>query len=161
MPKRWVLRSKGAPSEIRPPTAREDATEVWRYAGKDGKAIMVGFAGPDVAWVRDDTSQVPAARPAAAAPPAASPATSKPSVQGAQNRRFVLPGRYCEHVFAEIGAADREEALGVPAQGGDSQTTAAPPKRYFYDPTAGDPSMRTVFICVDGKVADVERTLVQ
>ena len=31
----------------------------------------------------------------------------------------------------------------------------------FYEPKAGDPRMRTVFTCADGKVADVERTLVQ
>jgi hypothetical protein len=167
MPKRWVLRSKGAPYEIRPPTAREDATEVWRYAERGGAAIIVGFAGPNVAWVRDDTAPVPASKPAApvtpAPPPPVAAATPKPSVKGAQNRRFVLPGRYCEHVFAEIGAADREEQLAAPPPSGDAQATTATesPKRYFYDPAADDPSMRTVFTCVDGKVVDVERTLVQ
>ena len=45
-----------------PATAREDASEVWRYAGKDGKATIVGFAGPNVAWVRDDTSTLAAAQ---------------------------------------------------------------------------------------------------
>ena len=164
MPKRWVLRSKGAPYEIRPPTAREDATEVWRYAERGGAAIIVGFAGPNVAWVRDDAAPVPAkpAAPPAPAPAAASAATPKPSAQGAQNRKFVLPGRYCEHVFAEIGAADREEALSAAAASGDAAaTTAESAKRYFYDPAAGDPSMRTVFTCVDGKVVDVERNVVQ
>src|SRR4030095_14606436 len=90
MPKRWVLRSKGAPYEIRQPTAREDATEVWRYAERGGAAIIVGFAGPTVAWVRDDSAPVPASKPPAlpAPPPAAaSTATPKPSVQGAQNRK--------------------------------------------------------------------------
>ena len=167
MPKRWVLRAKGAPYEIRPPTAREDATEVWRYADRGAVAVIVGFAGPNVAWVRDDTAPVPASKPAAQAPstspaPAAAPAAAaKPSVQGAQNRKFVLPGRYCEHVFAEIGTADREESMTPPAPGGDAQPSPGPVKRYFYDPAAGDPSMRTVFTCVDGKVADVERTVAQ
>ena len=165
MPKRWVLRSKGAPFEIRPPTAREDATEVWRYADRGKAAILVGFVGQDVAWVRDDSAPVPASKPASA-PPAASPAaasaaTPKPSVQGAQNRKFVLPGRYCEHVFAELGAADREESLSPPPSGESLARTAESAKRYFYDPAEGDPSMRTVFTCVDGKVVDVERTLVQ
>ena len=162
MPKRWVLRSKGAPYEIRAATAREDATEVWRYAGKDGKATLVGFAGPNVAWVRDDTGPVPAAPPAAPAPAVASAAAPpRPIVQGAQNRKFVLQGRYCEHVFAEIGPADREETLQAAPPGADARAPAEAPKRYSYDPAAGDPSMRTVFICIDGKVADVERTLVQ
>ena len=172
MPKRWVLRSKGAPYEIRPPTPREDASEVWRYGGKDSAPIIVGFAGPNVAWVRDDTTPMPAPRPAGtaapAAPaspavPAASAANGKPTAQGAQNRRFVLPGRYCEHVFAEIGPADREETVAPPApEAGAEPRPAAPEnvKRYFYDPSEGDPTMRTVFTCVDGKVADVERTVV-
>ena len=165
MPKRWVLRSKGAPYEIRPATAREDASEVWRYVGKGSAAILVGFAGPNVAWVRDDTAAAPAPPPAAtAAPaaPAASAAGSKPAMQGAQNRRFVLPGRYCEHVFAEIGAADREETVASPAAAAGSEpppAAAEGAKRYFYEPAEGDPTMRTVFTCVDGKVAEVERTV--
>jgi hypothetical protein len=167
MPKRWVLRSKGAPYEIRPATTREDASEVWRYAGKDGTAIIVGFAGPNVAWVRDDTGPVPvpkSAGPAATAAPAATAPTApaaKSSAQGAQNRKFVLPGRYCEHVFAEIGPADHEEALPAAEAGGDAQAPANAGKRYVYEPSAGDPSMRTVFTCADGKVGDVERTVVQ
>ena len=48
-----------------------------------------------------------------------------------------------------------------PPPGGDAQPSAESAKRYFYDPAAGDPSMRTIFICVDGKVVDVERTVVQ
>lgn len=138
MPKRWVLRSRGAPAEIRPGATREEASEVWRYATKDG-AMLVGFAGPNVAWVREEAA--PRA-PAAATAPA-------PATRGAQNRRFVIAGRYCEHVFAEIGSADREEP--VPAAG----------VRYYYEPQAGDPSMRTAFTCVDGKVVDVERTVVK
>jgi len=166
MPKRWVLRAKGAPYEIRPATAREDASEVWRYAGKDGTAIIVGFAGPNVAWVRDDTAPQPvskAASPVSPTPSAAAVAATpaKPSAQGAQNRKFVLSGRYCEHVFAEIGPADHEEALPAAQAGADAASPAEAGKRYFYEPAAGDPSMRTVFTCADGKVADVERTVVQ
>jgi hypothetical protein len=154
MPKRWVLRARGAPAEIRPGGARDDATEVWRYVLRDG-AMMVGFAGPNVAWVRDESLS----RPGSAATPApAAAATGAP--RGAQNRRFVIAGRYCEHVFAEIGAADREEAL--PAEANAAAPAAAPAgKRYFYEPQTGDPSMRTVFSCIDGRVADVERTLVR
>jgi hypothetical protein len=153
MPKRWVLRARGAPVEIRPATAREDATEVWRYAVKDG-ALLVGFAGSNVAWVREDA---PARPPAVASPP---PPTAATSTRGAQNRRFVIAGRYCEHVFAEIGAADREEPLEA-AAGADAQAPVAKGTRYIYEPQAGDPVMRTVFTCVDGKVADVERTVVR
>ena len=165
MPKRWVLRSRGAPDEIRPPGAREDATEVWRYEAKDG-ALLVGFAGPNVAWTRVDTSPPPkpaAKTPAPNAPTAAAASPQGASIKGAQNRKFVLPGRYCEHVFAEIGAADREEPLEATqaTPGAEAPKGVAAPKRYFYDPAAGDPSMRTAFTCIEGKVTDVERTLVQ
>lgn len=151
MPKRWVLRARGAPLEIRPAAAGEDASEVWRYAGKDG-AVLVGFAGPNVAWVRDD---VPARSSAGAGTaPASAPASEASAARGAQNRRFVIAGRFCEYVFAEIGAADRQEAL-PPAPG---RTAGI---RYYYEPKAEDPQMRTAFTCQDGRVADVERTLVQ
>lgn len=151
MPKRWVLRSRGAPAEIRPGAAREEATEVWRYPTRDGN-YLVGFAGANVAWTRGDEG----ARATTTSPP---PAAAANAARGAQNRRFVLAGRYCEHVFAEIGAADREETL-PPGAVADAPPTAII-KRYYYEPGNGEPAMRTVFNCVDGKVADVERTLVR
>jgi len=69
---------KGAPYEIRPATAREDASEVWRYAGKDGTAIIVGFAGPNVAWVRDDTAPQPVSKAASPVSPTPSAAAVAP-----------------------------------------------------------------------------------
>jgi hypothetical protein len=151
MPKRWVLRSRGAPLEIRPGAPREDASEVWRYASKEG-VLLVGFTGPNVGWVRDEAVPRPAAPAGAAiATGAAATAGIGAATIGAQNRRFVIEGRYCEHVFAEIGSADREEP--VPGKAGAV--------RYYYEPREGDPAMRTVFSCVGGKVADVERTLVR
>lgn len=178
MPKRWVLRARGAPAEIRPGSTREEATEVWRYLGAQGASTLVGFAGGDVAWVREEGRSAAAAgsSPSASFPPGASggagaasgaapptatagavsgsAARQAPAIRGPQNRRFVIAGRYCEHVFAEIGAADREETL--PA-GGD----AAAGRRYYFEPAPGDAAMRTVFSCVDGRVADVERTMVR
>ncbi len=151
MPKRWVLKARGTPAEIRPGAPREDVSEVWRYAGKDG-TTLVGFAGRNVAWVRDDGS--PPTRPAPAAPPALAAAAAAAPIVGAHNRRFVIAGRYCEHVFAEIGPADRQ----VPLAAG---TGAGAGVRYTYEPGDGDRQMRTVFSCIGGKVADVERTVVQ
>ena len=148
MPKRWVLKSRGAPLEIRPGAPRDDATEVWRYSSKEG-VLLVGFTGPNVGWVREEVVARAAATgtPVAVAP--AVPADAAAAIRGAQNRRFVLEGRYCEHVFAEIGKADRE--VPVPTGG----------VRHTYEPREGDPAMRTVFSCVDGKVVDVERTMVR
>ncbi len=156
MPKRWVLRARGTPVEIRPGLPRDNATEVWRYAPRESVTLLVGFAGSNVAWLRDDAagrdSATGAAGVAAAGNPASAPAAAvaDSSTRGAQNRRFVIAGRYCEHVFAEIGNADRQEALPGNNVG----------IRYFYDPQGGDPKMRTTFSCIGGKVADVERTLV-
>ena len=64
-------------------------------------------------------------------------------------------------MFAEIGAADREEPLPAPADATGAAPPAKPGMRYIYEPQAGDPQMRTVFSCVDGKIVDVERTLVR
>jgi hypothetical protein len=152
MPKRWVLRSRGAPAEIRPAREREDATEIWRYSTKNG-VLLIGFTGPNVGWVRDgDTGSAAAPAPAVGAVDA---------THRAQNRRFVIAGRECEHVFAEIGSADRQEPL-PPAAVAEGSTKAAPAgTRYIYEPRPGDPQMRTAFSCVDGKVADVERTIVR
>jgi hypothetical protein len=155
MPKRWVLRARGAPLEIRPPQAREDATEVWRYSGRTG-AVLVGFLAQNVAWVREDGAPAPAAATAPAAPIASGNRT-----KGAENRRFVIAGRYCENVFAEIGTADRQETLTVAPAVEGAAAPAAAGVRYYYEPTEGDTQMRTVFNCVGGKVADVERTLVR
>lgn len=155
MPKRWVLKSRGAPAEIRPGAPRDDVSEIWRYAGKDG-TTLVGFAGPNVAWVRDDdAAPARAGSPAAAATAAATAASAAaPPISGAHNRRFVIAGRHCEHVFAEIGPADRQEPVAAAANGPAAV-------RYTYEPKEGDPQMRTVFSCVGGKVADVERTVVR
>jgi len=143
MPKRWVLRARGAPIEIRPGKASDNATEVWRYGTRDG-VTLIGFAGSNVAWQRDEPLP-------AAVRPAGATASGEATTRGPQNRRFVIAGRYCEHVFAEIGSADRQESL--PGAGAGN--------RYVFEPQPGDPQMRTSFSCIGGKVADVERILVK
>lgn len=156
MPKRWVLRARGAPLEIRPGSIRDEATEIWRYAARGG-VYLVGFSGPDVAWTREETAPIQPADPgkgttdAGKAKADSAKEAVNPGTRGPQNRRFVISGRYCEHVFAEIGAADRQEPVpGLPGA-----------VRYFYEPRVGDPLMRTAFMCVEGRVAEVERTVVR
>lgn len=154
MPKRWVLRARGTPAEIRPASTREQASEVWRYTGREG-ATIIGFAGSDVAWVREDSGGKDSGpEPRNAALPA------EAGAKGAHNRRFVIAGRHCEHVFAEIGPPDRQETLD-----GTALTVAGPGAsrntRNHYEPQVGDPQMRTVFSCLAGKVIDVERTVVR
>ncbi|MEP7329729.1 MAG: DUF4124 domain-containing protein, partial [Betaproteobacteria bacterium] len=147
MPKRWVLRARGAPLEIRAGTARDNATEVWRYASRDN-VTLIGFAGANVAWQRDEALARDATPPPDAS---AAKVATETTASGAQNRRFVIAGRSCDHVFAEIGRADRQEPLPAGTTG----------TRYIYEPLAADPQMRTSFNCVGGKVADVERILVR
>ena len=124
----------------------------------DTVVATVGAAGEMPADAPPAPSQTSTPAPPAQSrdPREAGPPATPVATRGAQNRRFVIAGRYCEHVFAEIGAADREESL--PAGG---NAPAAAGKRYYYEPQSGDPSMRTVFSCIDGRVADVERTLVR
>lgn len=143
MPKRWVLQARGAPIEIRPGKASDNATEVWRYGTKDA-VTLIGFAGSNVSWQRDESL------PSATAPTVGT-AQVDTTMRGPQNRRFVIAGRYCDHVFAEIGTADRKETL--PGAGAGT--------RHVYEPQPGDAQMRTSFSCIGGKVADVERILVK
>lgn len=155
MPKRWVLRARGAPVEILPGKPGDNATEIWRYVSREG-TTLIGFTGSNAAWQREETRPVAPgpAMTAAAAPGTTAPASGTPgtaTTRGPQNRRFVIAGRYCEHVFAEIGAADQQEPLPVVAAG----------SRHVYEPQPGDPQMRTSFSCIGGKVADVERILVK
>ncbi len=152
MPKRWVLRARGSPVEIRRAKASDNATEIWRYAPRDGATLLVGFVGSDVAWMHDDAAgrESASATPSVPAAGGAENTVANAATRGAQNRRFVIAGRYCEHVFAEIGAADRQEKLQGPTAG----------IRYFYEPQSGDLKMRTAFSCIGGKVADVDRTMV-
>lgn len=150
MPKRWVLRARGAPVEIRPGKPGDNASEIWRYVSREG-TTLIGFTGSDAAWQREETGPV---APGPAVTGTTAPASGTPgaaTTRGPQNRRFVIAGRYCEHVFAEIGAADQQEPLPVVAVG----------SRHVYEPQPGDPQMRTSFSCIGGKVADVERILVK
>lgn len=147
MPKRWVLQARGAPAEIRPGKPGDNATEVWRYGTKEG-VTLIGFAGSNVAWQRNEAATAAAAGVGAGR---SATAPAEATTRGPQNRRFVIAGRYCEHVFAEIGAADRQDPLPVAGAG----------NRYVYEPQPGDPQMRTSFSCIGGKVADVERILVK
>jgi hypothetical protein len=158
MPKRWVLRSKGAPYEIRPPDAREDATEVWRYAARTARRSS--WDSRARTWRGCATTRARARFEALGAAPLRTGLGAEAFGARRAEPQVRAAGRYCEHVFAEIGAADREETWRrLPGRRGAASAESV--KRYFYDPAAGDPSMRTVFSCVDGKVVDVERTVVQ
>jgi hypothetical protein len=139
-----LVLARGAPSRSGP-HRRAKGHRSLALCG-EGRLVAGRICGSNVVWVRNEGF----ARPHPPAPAA----TAATSPRGRKNRRFSA-GR--ASVFAEIGAADRETL--APS---DTGTTPAPAgKRYVYEPQAGDPQMRTVFSCIGGKVADVERTVVR
>ncbi len=177
MPKRWVLRARGTPPDIRAATPAEQATEIWRYP-QTATVLTVGFTGDAVAWVRDEPrlAAAPASAPApaaalapAAAPapgvvpaPAAAPASAAAplvaasSRRGAESRSAIARGRTCDSVLAAMGPADRKESVQISAAtlGGPDILVAA--TKYIYDAET-NANERAAFTCLGGKVADVDR----
>jgi len=162
MPKRWVLRARGTPPDIRAATPAEKAAEVWRYP-QATTVLTVGFTGDAVAWVRDEPRLVAAPAASAPAPATSAPATAvAPPVatsnrRSAENRSSIARGRTCDSVLAAMGPPDRKESVQISAAtlGGPDILAAA--TKYIYD-AAADANERMAFTCLGGKVADVERT---
>ena len=152
MPKRWVMRARGAPPDIRPATPAEKATEIWRYP-QTATVLAVGFTGDAVAWVREEPRL--AAPAVAATPPVASPPAAS-TRRSAENRSSIARGQTCDSVLAAMGPPDRKEGVQISAAtlGGPDILAAA--SKYIYDAGA-DANARTAFTCLGGKVADVER----
>jgi len=77
--------------------------------------------------------------------------------------QYVLMGTVITPGDVGIETVEGPTGLGTPPP--DERIAAAPGAaagiRYTYEPTIGDPQMRTVFTCADAKVADVERTVVK
>ncbi|MEJ7670322.1 MAG: DUF4124 domain-containing protein [Casimicrobiaceae bacterium] len=157
MPKRWVLRARGAPPDIRAATPSEQATETWRYP-QTTTVLTVGFAGDAVAWVRDEPRL--AGAPGATGAPATAPTPTSPvaasNPRSAENRNSIAHGHTCDSVLAAMGPPDRKEGVQISAAtlGGPDILAAA--TKYIYDAGA-DANERTAFTCLGGKVADVER----
>ena len=153
MPKRWVLRARGRPPEIRAAAPSEQATEIWRYP-QTTTMLTVGFTGDAVVWVRDEprTAAAPALPPASGStpPPAAS------NRRSAENRSAIERGSTCDSALAAMGPPDRKEGVQISAAtlGGPDVLAAA--TKYIYDAGA-EATGRTAFTCLSGKVADVER----
>lgn len=153
MPKRWVLRARGTPPDIRAATPAEQATEIWRYP-QTTTVLTVGFTGDAVAWVRDEPRL--AAAPASAPAPAAAPPVAASNRRSAESRSSIARGRTCDSVLAAMGPPDRKESVQISAAtlGGPDILAAA--TKYIYD-AGGDANERTAFTCLGGKVAGVER----
>ncbi len=157
MPKRWVLRARGTPPDIRVATPAEKATEIWRYP-QTTTVLTVGFTGDVAAWVREEPrlAAAPAATRAAALAAAPAPPVAASSGRSADSQNSITRGRTCDSALATMGPPDRKESVQISAAtlgGPDILTTAT---KYFYD-AAVDTNERMAFTCLGGKVADVER----
>lgn len=170
MPKRWVLRARGTPAEIRGAGVLEQATEIWRYQ-QATTVLTVGFSGDVVAWARDEPRLAAAPASSAQAAPAAAglaPAAGLPSAQlgaarlGADNRlaaearSSITRGRACDSVLAALGPPARKESVQISAATLGGPDIAVAGTKYHYD-AGGDANEPMAFTCLGGKVADVER----
>jgi len=141
MPKRWVQQALGEPSRIRAGLGDDKATEVWVYSNESAIA-QVGFSGGTVAWTRAGGSSTTRG------------GDDAPAV--AQEFDRVINGRSCGEVLAQIGLPDRQSATQVLTPQPDGATRAADATRYSYAPR-GDVAGLS-FVCLGGKVAQVQRT---
>ena len=129
MPRALVVQAWGAPQEMRPPRAGEDASEVWVYRRTDLEA-RVGFRNNVVAWLNHGSEDAAQAAAAAATP-----------------RQALVPGRPCATLEADLG----------PAEGIEEDFDAAVRLRvlhYRWSPTTAD-NETTFVVCDQGVVASV------
>ncbi|HSV17183.1 MAG TPA: DUF4124 domain-containing protein [Casimicrobiaceae bacterium] len=145
MPKRWVQQSLGAPTEVRPGSAGEGASEIWTYQ-RPTATMRVGFVANVVVW---NKSQPAAAETNAIA--------STEGVDAARGR--VAADRMCDEVIAELGPPSSQEPARVNV-GTAGTLRTVDGMRFAYEPVPGGLPARLAFVCVDGRVASVSRDVV-
>jgi hypothetical protein len=133
MPRRWVQQALGAAREMRPGRPGDNAAEVWTYP-RDDDVLRIGFASGVVTWHRVE--------PAAEGSPQ--------EVARAAQRPAVARGQSCGQVLSDLGnpSSDEQASIGP----------GAAARRYVWEPAPGDANARTIVLCVNGSVAQVERT---
>lgn len=155
MPKAWVRKALGDPSEVRAGRPGENAIDVWGFPISDGRVLRIGFVAGNVAWFRHET----ATSTGGAEPPPGpeSPAEGQPAPVDVApkplNPREQIPaGMACSDVLMKLGMPDRREIRESKAVAGAGFET-----RHIYEPGPSDPLARTTVVCVAGKVVSVER----
>lgn len=133
MPKRYVQKSLGSARDMRPGRLNENAAEVWAYP-RENETLRIGFLSGAVVWQRTDpgTAELSAAERVRIAARAA-----------------VSRGQSCDQMFSDLGAADRQEP--VPTDPGSVA------RRFIWEPAPGDERTRTIVVCVNGVVQEIER----
>ena len=146
MPKPFVTQGLGSPSEIRAPRNGETGSEVWVYP-KGGQVTRIGFQNNAVAWVRADA-------PPGETKPAPTPTPAAPTGgdREARVRDALVIGKTCTAALQDAGLPDREEALSV-GQGVGAGT------RYVYVLDPGNANAYAAFICLNGRITSVERSV--
>ena len=141
MPKRWVQASLGAPTEVRPGTPADKASEIWSYTTST-QIVRVGFLADVVAWSRADSTL--------------GTGTGATVEQADATRSRVAADRSCEEVLSELGLPTAQEPTRVTVGGGGTLRTADG-VRYSYEAVPNGLPARLSFVCVDNKVVSVAR----
>lgn len=141
MPKRWVQQALGAPSEQRPGTPAEGASEVLTFV-QPTQVTKVGLLAGVVAWSRSESTL--------------GTGTGISTEQADALRGRVAADRNCEEVLGELGPPQAQEPARV-VVGTGGQVRSAEGTRYTYEPVPGGLPARLSFVCVDGRVVSVAR----
>lgn len=144
MPKPFVTQGMGSPAEIRAPRSGETGSEVWVYP-KGGQVTRIGFRDNAVAWIRAD------APPAEPRPAPGSPAAGA-SDRETRVRDALVVGKTCTAALQDAGLPDREEALTVGQRAGAGT-------RYVYVLDPANANAYAAFVCLEGRITSVERSV--
>ena len=142
MPKRWVTQALGAPTEQRPGTTAEGATEVLTFVGPTALQ-RVGLLAGVVAWSRSESTL-------------GTGVVGVTTEQADALRSRVATDRNCDEVLGELGAPQNQEPTRV-VVGTGGTVRSADGTRYAYEPIPGGLPARLSFVCVDGRVVSVAR----
>ena len=141
MPKRWVQQALGAPTEQRPGTTAEGATEILTFV-QPTQITRVGLVAGVVAWSRSESTL--------------GTGTGVSTEQADALRGRVAADRNCEEVLGELGSPQAQEPARV-VVGTGGTVRSADGTRYSYEPVPGGLPARLSFVCVDGRVVSVAR----
>ena len=151
MSKRFVQNAYGIPTEVRPGSTADRASEIWSYKNPGGSSRRIGFLDGRVSWERaDDASTEP---PMADEPGDTQARRETPAVAA---RRTIAPGGDCGQIFGAAGKPDRSEGVQIAAAGPGGKTVQAPAMRHIYDDD-GSGTRNMAFTCLGNIVTDVER----
>jgi len=142
MPRRYVRVALGAPRNMRPGKADENAAEVWSYP-QDMRTLRLGFRNGAVAWMRHDEAEA-----------SGEAALDDEATQRVLRRRSVGEGQDCSQIAELLGRPDATDEAGGSAASANAPTAVT---RYTWEPAAGDPFVRTIITCSGGRVTYVER----